>query len=203
MRLPESWTERLPFLEALEEDWSPVPRAALVAWVIFYLLFLYQAARGQGILLLMDGVFVPIHEGGHLLFRMFGEFVMVAGGTMLQLLVPFWLALYFLFRRQSQAVAFCLFFMFEQFLPISTYMADARAQELPLLTVGSGDNVIHDWAYLFGKLGLLEHDTQIAAIVRALGWLGMIGMVIWLVWRGLNDVPQPKTSPQMNTHKNR
>ncbi len=193
MRLPESWTERLPFLETLEDDWTPVPRAALVAWIIFYLLFLYQAARGQGILLLMDGVFVPIHEGGHLLFRMFGEFIMVAGGTMLQLLVPFWLALYFFFHRQSQGVAFCLFFMFEQFLPISTYMADARAQELPLLTVGSGDNVIHDWFYLFSKLGVLEHDTQIAAIVRALGWLGMIGVLVWLIWRGLNDVPQPET----------
>jgi hypothetical protein len=199
MRVPESWIERLPFLESLEDDWAPVPRAALVVWIIFYLLFLYQAARGQGILLLMDGVFVPIHEGGHLLFRMFGETIMVAGGTMLQLLVPFWLALYFFFHRQSQAVAFCLFFMFEQFLPISTYMADARAQELPLLTVGSGDNVIHDWFYLFNKFGVLEHDTQIAATVRALGWLGMIAVLVWLIWRGLNDVPQPKTSPQMNT----
>jgi hypothetical protein len=28
--------------------------------------------------------------------------------------------------------------------------------------------------------------------VRALGWLGMIGVVIWLVWHGLNDVPQTK-----------
>jgi hypothetical protein len=52
--------------------------------------------------------------------------------------------------------------------------------------------VIHDWAYLFGKLGLLEHDTQIASAVKATGWLGMIGVLIWLVWRGVNDVPQTK-----------
>jgi hypothetical protein len=195
MRLPQSWMERLPILQALEEEWDPVPRGALLAWVIFYSLFLYQAARGQGILLLMDGVFVPIHEGGHLLFRFFGEFIAVAGGTALQLLVPFLLALYFFYQRKSQGVAFCLFFLFEQFLPIATYMADARAQELPLLTVGSGDDVIHDWAYLFGKLGVLEHDAQIASAVRAIGWLGMIGVVIWLVWRGLNDVAQSKRSP--------
>jgi hypothetical protein len=192
VNVPESVADRFPFLEALEEVWEPIPRAALVAWVAFYLLFLYQAARGQGLLLLIDGVFIPIHEGGHLLFRMFGEFVMVAGGTALQLLVPFWLALYFFFRRQLQGVAFCLFFMFEQFLPIATYMADARAQELPLLTVGDAEYVIHDWAYLFGKLGLLEHDTQIASAVRAMGWLGMIGVLIWLVWRGVNDVPETK-----------
>ncbi len=163
----------------------------MLGWLFIYC-FLYQAARGHGLLLLIDGVFVPIHEGGHLLFRMFGEFIMVAGGTALQLLVPFWLALYFFFRRQPQGVAFCLFFMFEQFLPIATYMADARAQELPLLTVGDAEYVIHDWAYLFGKLGLLEHDTQIASAVRAMGWLGMIGVLIWLVWRGVNDVAQAK-----------
>lgn len=192
MNVPESVADRFPFLEALEEVWEPIPRAALVGWVAFYLLFLYQTARGHGLLLLIDGVFIPIHEGGHLLFRMFGEFIMVAGGTALQLLVPFWLALYFFFRRQPQGVAFCLFFLFEQFLPISTYMADARAQDLPLLTVGDAEYVIHDWAYLFGKLGLLEHDTQIASAVRAMGWLGMIGVLIWLVWRGVNDVPQTK-----------
>jgi di/tricarboxylate transporter len=64
----------------------------------------------------MDGVFVPIHEGGHLLFRLAGEFISVAGGTFLQLFVPFALAAYFFFRRQSQGVAFCLFFFFEQVL---------------------------------------------------------------------------------------
>ncbi|HYL68559.1 MAG TPA: hypothetical protein VEX69_05290 [Candidatus Limnocylindria bacterium] len=193
MRLPDSWTERLPFLEALEELWDPVPQVALVAWLIFYCLFLYQAARGQGILLLMDGVFVPIHEGGHLLFRFFGEFVSVAGGTILQLLVPILLTTYFLFHRQAQGVAFCLFFMFEQFLPISTYMADARAQELPLLTIGDTEYVIHDWNYLFGKLGVLDHDIQIAGLMRFLGWAGMIAVVIWLLWRGVNDVAPAKS----------
>jgi hypothetical protein len=185
MRLPESWTERLPFLEPLEDDWQPVPRAVLVIATIFYLLFLYQAARGAGVLLMIDLVFVPIHEGGHLLFRFFGEFIAVAGGTILQLSVPLMLATWFVFQRQIPGTTFCIFFFFEQFLPIATYMADARAQELPLLTVGDADYVIHDWAYLFGRLGVLEHDTQIAHFVRVLGWLGMIATVAWMVWRSL------------------
>jgi hypothetical protein len=70
-------------------------------------------------------------------------------------------------------------------------MADARAQELPLLTVGSGDDVIHDWNYLFGKLGLLAHDTQIAHGMRVIGWLGMLAVVAWLVWRGLTQNATP------------
>lgn len=81
--------------------------------------------------------------------------------------------------------------MFQQFSPIATYMADARAQELPLLTVGSGDNVIHDWNYLFGKLGLLAHDTQIASAMRVIGWIGMLASVGWFVWRGLKQPAPP------------
>jgi hypothetical protein len=185
MRLPDSWTERLPFLEVLEDDWRPVSRAILIVASAFYLLFLYQAARGSGVLLMMDLVFVPIHEAGHLLFGFFGEFLAVAGGTILQLSVPLMLAAFFIFQRQISGTAFCLFFFFEQFLPIATYMADARAQELPLLTVGDGDYIIHDWAYLFGRLGVLEHDTAIAHAVRVLGWVGMIATLAWMIWRSL------------------
>jgi len=70
-------------------------------------------------------------------------------------------------------------------LYISVYMADARAQELGLVTVGNpdADGVHHDWFNIFSSMGLLEHDTQIASVVKAIGWLGMIATVAWLVWR--------------------
>ncbi|HXO87741.1 MAG TPA: hypothetical protein VN885_03760 [Candidatus Acidoferrales bacterium] len=196
MNLPEWWTERFPFLEPLEDEWRPVHRAILAIAAAFYLLFLYQAAHGSGPMLMIDLVFVPIHEGGHLLFRFFGEFLAVAGGTILQLAVPLMLAAFFIFQRQIPGTAFCVFFFFEQFLPIATYMADARAQELPLLTVGDSDNVIHDWAYLFGKLGVLDHDTQIAHGVRVLGWLGMIGTLAWFIVRSVKAKPAGNAAGQ-------
>jgi hypothetical protein len=183
MRVPVALTERLPALDVLEDAWEPVPRVAAIAWLAFYALFLTQAARGSGPFLMIDLVFVPIHEGGHLLFRFFGMFIGVAGGTLLQLAVPVMLGIYFVFQRQVQGTVFCFFFFFEQLLPTATYMADARAQELPLLTVGDADYVIHDWNYLFGALGVLDHDARIAAAVRAIGWAGMIGMVAWFAWR--------------------
>lgn len=187
MNVPESLTERLPFLEALEESWAPVPRAVFIVALAFYAIFLFQAARGFGFPQWIDLVFIPIHEGGHLLFRFFGLFLAVAGGTLLQLGVPLMLASYFILQRQVQGTAFCLFFFFEQFLPISVYMADARAQQLPLLTVGDTDNVIHDWNFLFTKLGVLDHDTQIANVVRIVGWIGMLAVVVWMVWRSLSN----------------
>lgn len=190
MLLPESWTERLPFLNALEDDWQPVSRTALIGWSIFYAFVLYELISGGEFPKYMDLVFVPVHEGGHLVFGWLGQFIAVAGGTILQLAAPAMLAIYFVFRRQPQGVTFCTFFLFEQFGPIATYMADARAQELPLLTVGSGDDVIHDWNYLFGKLGVLAHDTQIASAMRVIGWIGMLATAGWFVWRGLSQVEQ-------------
>ena len=96
-------------------------------------------------------------------------------------LLPLMLAAYFIFHRQVQGdPAFCIFFFFEQFLPIAMYMADARAQELPLLTVGDADYVIHDWAYLFDKFCVLQHDIQIAHAFRVAGWIGMLATVAWM-----------------------
>src|SRR5215831_18804931 len=122
MYVPDSWAERLPFLAALEEGWQPVPRAVFFMALVFYAVFLIQAAQGASLPKFMDLVFVPIHEGGHLLFRFFGQFLAVAGGTFLQLSVPVMLAVYFFFRRQLPGTAFCMFFFFEQLLPTAVYM---------------------------------------------------------------------------------
>jgi len=186
MEIPASLSERFPFLDALEEDWEPVSRAAFWGWLAFYLLLIVNALFRGHLFQWFDLVLIPIHEGGHLLFRFFGnEWLTVAGGTFLQLFVPLALATSFAFRRQVLGTTFCAFFFFEQFLPISVYMADARAQDLPLLTVGDSEDVIHDWFYLFSHAGLLQHDTQIAATFRLLGWLGMFAVVAWFSWRSL------------------
>src|SRR6202521_4419921 len=183
MEIPASLSERFPFLDALEGSYEPVSRSVFVGWIGFYSILIGNALFGGHLFQWFDLVFVPIHEGGHLLFRLFGEWVMVAGGTFLQLFVPFALAVSFAFRRQVLGTAFCAFFFFEQFLPISIYMADARAQELPLLTVGDSEDVIHDWFYLFSHAGLLEHDVQIAGYFRFAGWVGMLATVAWFLYR--------------------
>jgi hypothetical protein len=184
MRVPESITDRVPALAILEEAWEPVSQAALAGWVLFYVVVLLGAAAGGGVARYFDLVFVPIHEGGHLLFGWFGShWLMVAGGTLLQLGVPFALAVYFAFRRQIPGTAFCAFFFFEQFLPVGIYMADSRSQSLTYVTVGDPDQAEHDWYYLFSHAGVLEHDTQIGGAVRLLGWMGMLAVVGWLIWR--------------------
>ena len=58
-------------------------------------------------------------------------------------------------------------------------MADARAQVLPFVTTGDPEFAEHDFNTIFSSLGVLDNDTTIAAVVRTLGWCGMIAVVIW------------------------
>ncbi len=163
--------------------WRPVSRVPLIGWLLFYAAFLAYAGSNRSGFLFIDNVNLVVHEGGHLLFGWLGRTLGLWGGTLLQWLVPALLAAYFFAQRQTAAYGFCLFFFFENFLYSATYMADARAQVLDLVSVGESDSP-HDWFNIFSSLGLLQHDTQIAAIVRIAGWLGMLSTVAWLGWRG-------------------
>ena len=171
--------------ELLQRPWRPLSRPALIAWCVFFALFLLYAARATTPYLFIDNANLVVHEGGHLLFSWAGQPLMLWGGTILQWLVPFLLAAYFFAQRQPGAYAFCMFLFFENWLYTATYMADARTMELPLVTVGDPDFAEHDWNTIFTSLGILEHDVQIAHVVRFLGWLGMLAVVAWLVWRGM------------------
>jgi hypothetical protein len=174
-----------------DEPWKLVSRAALAAWLIFYVGFLIYAFSAHSGFLFIDSANLVVHEGGHNLFYWFGPTLGLWGGTLLQWLVPFLLAIYFYKERQTAGFAFCLFFFFENWLYTATYMADARAQVLPLVTTGDPDFVEHDFFAIFSGLGVLNHDTQIAAVVRLLGWCGMLGTVAWLGWQGTRPVPIP------------
>src|SRR5271157_1677373 len=165
------------------EDWRPISRWAVGAWLVFYVLFLIYAFSMHGGYLFIDSANLIVHEGGHLLFGWFGPTLGLWGGTILQWLVPLLLAAYFFRERQAAAFVFCTFFFFENWLYTATYMADARAMILPLVTTGDSDYVEHDWNAIFSSLGLLDYDTRIAAIVRFLGWCGMLACAAWLAAR--------------------
>ena len=166
-----------------DEPWKPVSRPALAAWLIFYAGFLVYAFNAHGGFLFIDLANLVVHEGGHNLFAWFGQTLCLWGGTILQWMVPFLLAAYFFAHRQTTGFVFAAFFFFENWLYTATYMADARAMELPLVTTGDPDFVEHDFHTIFTSLGVLDHDTQIAAVVRLLGWCGMLAVVAWLASR--------------------
>lgn len=174
----------------MSDDWRPVSKPALAAWLICYSLFLLHAWTDADRFLVMDPVNLIVHEAGHLLFGWFGSTLGLWGGTLLELLVPAALAAQFAWQRHTAGTAFAAFFFFENFLYISVYMADARAQQLPLVTVGDPEMGNHDWFLIFSSLGLLRYDRSIAAAVRVLGWLGMLATMGWLALRARQAAAQ-------------
>jgi hypothetical protein len=89
------------FLENLREKWKPVSKTEAVGWCAFYSLFLIYALRAGGGFLLIDHVNLVVHEGGHLLFAWLGQTLGLWGGTLLELIVPLALAVYFIFVRHA------------------------------------------------------------------------------------------------------
>ena len=174
----------LEFLRPIQDEpWKPLSRPAIVAWLVFYAAFLVYGFSAHGGFLFIDNANLVVHEGGHNLFGWFGPTLGLWGGTLLQWLVPLLLAAYFYTQRQPAGFVSCLFFFFENWLYTATYMADARAQELPLVTTGDPDFVEHDFHAIFSNLGVLDFDTKIAAVVRIIGWMGMLACVAWLGWK--------------------
>jgi len=121
---------------------------------------------------LLDNIDLVIHEAGHFFFSLFGKFIYTLGGTLMQIILPSIIAAFFFRNNYRTGVQFGLLWLGQNFINISVYAADARAQKLPLL---GGKKVYHDWNYLLGELGLLNSD-YIAGYI----FLG-IAVVIFLV----------------------
>ncbi|HUD46370.1 MAG TPA: hypothetical protein VMR33_06050 [Candidatus Baltobacteraceae bacterium] len=148
-------------------------------WVGIVLFALLVFNSEPGFVACLDYANLLFHEAGHPAVGLFSRRLEVYGGTLGQLTFPVVLAVSFWRKGEAVSVAASVIWFFENWLNIARYMADARAQVLPL--VGGG---CHDWAEIFGRWRVLSHDTQIAAAVRTTGWIGMAAACAWLtrIW---------------------
>ena len=101
---------------------------------------------------------LAFHEAGHPVFGILGfgnQFITAAGGTLMQLLIPSICMFEFARRRSFAGILFVLFWLGENLINISYYMADARQQVIILITGMSGsEGGMHDWHTMLGALGL-------------------------------------------------
>ncbi len=111
---------------------------------------------------LLDNIDLVIHEAGHLFFRFFGKFIYTLGGTFMQIIIPSIIAGFFFRNDYRTGVQVALLWLGQNFINISVYAADARAQKLPLL---GGNKVYHDWYYLLSETGLLNYDIEVGYII--------------------------------------
>jgi hypothetical protein len=143
----------------------------------------------------LDSLDLAIHETGHLVFGFGGEFLMLLGGTLFQLLVPTIFVVALLRQGDRHGATVPLWWLGQNCWNISLYIKDTRTQELPL--VGGGE---HDWAIMLGELAWLDRDQAIG------GTVFLIGVALYMAavvsgWRavasgGVSDEPAtPSASP--------
>jgi hypothetical protein len=105
-------------------------------------------------------------------------------GPLLQVAAPLVSARMFTRQPDYFAAAFCGTWLATNLYNVAAYVADARAQDLPLVSVGGGE-VTHDWSYMLGVLHLLEWDTRLAGLVRLAAFLvawSSVAAGAWLLW---------------------
>jgi len=124
---------------------------------------------------LMDNIDLVIHEAGHVFFSIFGKFIYTLGGTLMQIILPSIIALFFFRNSYRTGVQFGLLWLGQNFINISVYAADARAQKLPLL---GGNKVYHDWHYILNELGLLNNDQLVGYFIFGIGILIFLAAVL-------------------------
>lgn len=118
---------------------------------------------------LFAGITFGAHEFGHLFFAVLGEWWSIAGGSLMQLLIPIGAAAVVARGRDWFGVAVCGLFLASSLGDLSWYIADARAMELDLVSF-SPDGGGHDWNYLLGRAGRLRSDLGLARVTRFVGW---------------------------------
>lgn len=133
---------------------------------------------------IMHAINLAFHEAGHILFMVLGNFMMVLGGSLMQLIVPAAVMAAFIFKHDNAfggAVAF--WWLGQSTMDLAPYIYDARAGQLLLIGgfIGQERPGAHDWTNLLGRMGLLDYGQALGTFTN---FVGMAIMLLALVWAG-------------------
>jgi hypothetical protein len=183
--------------------WWRVPLLVWFGWILYMTMhdYNFQAGFFANPLSAID---FGIHELGHMLFTPFGDFMRIAGGSLMQSLFPLMGVIGSLQKQWYFGATMCISWFGMNLFEVAIYAADARTRVLPL-SVGpaglseQGNNEAydqaHDWYQILSRLDYLQYDQIIAHWLRMGGIAFMalgIGLgLLLLVCMAANKYPQP------------
>ncbi len=162
-------------------------------------IYFFNAAYASETWHIIDNVNLVIHEAGHTITMFFGEFIYIAGGSLLQIIFPLLFAFYFWRRSEVISTGIMLLWTGESMVGVGIYAADAIDMQLPLL---GGDGVIHDWNYLLTHTGLLAHAHGIGAGIISVGYVVM-SIAVLLVLTHAQKKFSERVVPETDAEKSR
>lgn len=146
----------------------------------------------------MHNVNLVFHEAGHILFRPFGWFITILGGTLGQLLMPVIVILTLILKERNNFTASIgLWWLGQSLMDCAPYINDAREQQLILLGGHTGSDApgYHDWNNILVWLDQLENAGAYANMADITGALLMIcafawgGYILYRQYRNMQRIP--------------
>lgn len=153
-------------------------------------IYFFYCARHYTEWQFLDSVNLVFHEAGHTIAFFFPKFISIAGGTILQLLVPVLCILHLYGHGHYYSSALMSFWLGQNFVEISLYARDAVTMQLPLL---GGSDVLHDWNYMLSALGILHKTQSVANFIYLLGIITIASAAIYSLLHS-KDKLNPDTS---------
>lgn len=161
-------------ISALRTNQTYTHAALLIICVIGFASYFFRAALNPMNGSIIGAFNLLMHEAGHWIFGIFGQFIGILGGSLLQVLIPLSCAAAFCIQNQRAlsmsnllGIAFCLMWAGQSLTEVAHYALDAQTMALPLI---GGEGVIHDWNWLLREMGLLNATQVIGASIRALAF---------------------------------
>ncbi len=192
----QGYTQKGPPLVDLKAGTTALSPRVATAWralvLVYFLVTAVRHLLDPEKWSLISGIILGTHELGHVVFSPFSEVLMVAGGTILQLLAPIIVAVVLYRQKEPIGVAMAGCWLAISLAGVAVYMADASKGELQLVSIGGGDDTTHDWTYLFDHWNLIRSYQIIADRTRGIGWV-ILGLSFfygfWYCLKGLTSVP--------------
>ena len=179
-------------LTYVEERVDPVEFAfralallGLAVWGIYFISLDHEAIHGGSVAIgesYLHSVNLVFHEAGHVLFRPFGRFMTVLGGSAFQVIMPLLLAGAFIFKYHNTfGGAVGLWWAGQSMMDVAPYIYDAKVAKLILLGGMTGADApgSHDWKYILAITGKTHQAAGIATFVDALGAIVLLGALGW------------------------
>ena len=158
-------------------------------YAFIFILLCWQLSRfwgnwKEGVSSVFYVIHAPIHEIGHTVTRMMylPEVAVVLAGSLFQLLTPIAIGVYLVWHSDCPALSLCLGWLGFATIEMATYMHDAPFGNLTLVApFSNGDDLIHDFEYLFTRWHCIRSACRIAEVTATIGYLFVFAALALIV----------------------
>jgi hypothetical protein len=130
----------------------------------------------------MHNINLVFHEAGHVIFRPFGWFMTILGGSLFQIIMPLIVMFTFLIKNKNAfGASVGLWWTGQSLIDLTPYIDDALVQQLVLLGGHTGADAPgnHDWGNILMEFDMLERHREFANFAHTSGTLLMLMALAW------------------------